>query len=182
MERVATGVKEKRHLIVADVEIKLIVGVLGVDGRALAEVAAEAVDNGILGFESGEIGMGEDFAAGGAVDHEGAVHIEDFLPLDLIDLVVEFLLVVGLEFGKGFEDCQCGAAGIVGPVEGGHSAFEGDSTVDALHILGTEGAEFVGQHLFEAHHGFGDHLEFVTARGDRHYFAILFLNNHWEVY
>ena len=36
-------------------EVELIVGVLGVDGGALAEVAAETVNNGILGLKGSEI-------------------------------------------------------------------------------------------------------------------------------
>ena len=161
MERVAGGVDEQGDLVVADVEVELVVGVLGVDGGPLAEVAAETVDDGILGLEGGEVGVGEDLAAGGAVNHEGAVDIKYFLPFDAVDLVVELLVVVGLELGKGFEDGQGCAAGIVGAVEKAHVAFEEDGAVDALDVLGSDGSEFVGKDLFESHHGLCHHFEFL---------------------
>ena len=161
VERVAAGVDEQGDVVVADVEVELIVGVLGVDGGALAEVAAEAVHDGILGLEGGIVGVGENFAAGGAVDHEGAIDVENLFPANLIDFVVELLVAVGVELGKGLEDGQRGAAGVVGAVEHAHIALEGDGAVDALDVGGPAFAEFVSQNLFKSHHGFGDHLEFL---------------------
>ena len=161
VERVAAGVDEQGDVVVADVEVELIVGVLGVDGGALAEVAAEAVNDGILGLEGGIVGVGENLAAGGAVDHEGAIDVENLFPANLIDFVVEILVAVGVELGKGLEDGQRGAAGVVGAVEHAHIALEGDGTVDALDVGGPAFAEFVSQNLFKSHHGFGDHLEFL---------------------
>ena len=179
VEGVATGVDEQGDVVVAYVEVEFVVGILGVDGRPLSEVAAEAVHNGILGFQGGIVGMGEDVAACGAVNHEGAVHVEDFFPTDAVNLVVEFLLVVGFELSKRFEDGQSGAAGVVGTIEQPHVAFEKDCAVDALDVFGTHGAELVGKNFFKAHHGLGNHSEFLFCGVLYGYgFAVLFLDYH----
>ena len=161
VERLAGGVEEQRDLVVADVEVELIVGILGVDGGTLPEVAAEAVDDGVLGLEGGVVGMGENLARGGGVDHESAVDVEYLLPPDAVDLVVELLVVVGLEGGEGLEDGQGRAAAVVGTIEETHVAHEGDGAGEDLDLLGAHGAELVGEDFFEAHHGLGHHGEGV---------------------
>ena len=117
-------------------QVELVVGLFGVDGGTLAEVAAEAVDDGVLGFQSGVVAVGEDFAAGGGVDHEGAVDVENLLPANLVHLVVELLLVVGVKLGEGFQDGQCRTAAIVGAVEQTHIAFKLNGSCDGRDVEG----------------------------------------------
>lgn len=147
----------------------------------MSEHLAEPVHDGVLGSEGGIVGVGEDVARGGAVNHEGAIHVEDLLPLDFVDLIVELVGAVGLKFGKGLEDGKGGAAGVVGAVKEAHVAGEGDGTAEDFDVLGTEFAEFVGQDLFKSHHGFGNHLEGDDVGGlGLYHLAVIFLDNHWR--
>ena len=68
-----------------------------------AEHGAETVHNGVLGLEGGVVRIGENLAVGRRFDEKGAVDVENFLPLDFINVVVELMLVVGLKLGEGLE-------------------------------------------------------------------------------
>ena len=164
---------------VVDMEVELIVGALGVDGWTLAEHLAETIDDGVLGLEGGIVGVGEHLAAGGRVNHKSAIDVEYLLPAQVIDIVVQLLLVVSLELGEGLENGECGTAAVVGAVEGEHVATESDGAVEEFDVGTAKLTYFVGEHLFEAHHGLGYHLE-TLAFGSflRHYFAVFFFENH----
>ena len=160
-------------------QVDFVIRFLGIDGGTLAEVTAEAIDDGILGFQGSIVAMGEHLSAGGTVDHKGTVAIEHLLPTYFIDLFVEFLIVVGIKLGKGLQYCQRRATGIVGPVEHTHISFELDGTVQNLHILGSQGPQFVGQHFLEADHRLGHHFEFLAWGGGLiHHAPMTFLYYH----
>ncbi len=146
-------------MVVRNMEIDLEIGVFGIDVGTMVEESAQAVDDGVLGFEGGVVGMGEDVARGGGVDHKGAVDVDDLLPLDAANVVVEFLVVVGLELGERLEDGQSRAAGVVGAIEDTHIAGEGDSARKGFDVLCSAFAQLVGEDFLEAEHCFGYHLE-----------------------
>lgn len=159
VERVARGVEQKSDMIINDVEVELVFGSLGVDGGALAEFVAETVDNSIFSFKGSVVGMSEIGSAGRRIDHKSTIDIENLFPMNLIDFLVKFAVVVGIEFGERFENGQCCAASVVGTIEHLHVAGEGDGTSEDLNVIGATFAKFVGEDFFKAEHSLGHHLE-----------------------
>ena len=123
--------------------------------------------------------MGEHLATGGGINHEGTVDIEDFLPTDFVHLVIELLLVVGVEFGEGLEYGECRAAAVVGTVEQAHVAFELHSACPDGDILGTHLAQLLGEHFLEVDHGLGDHPKrLFLGAFYRHHLPVFLLYYH----
>ena len=170
-------------MVVGDVEVELVLGVFGVYGGASAEHLAEAVGYGVFRLEGGIVGMGEYLARAGRVYHKGTVHVEDLLPRQAVNLVVELVGAVGFEFGEGFQYRQGGTAAVVGTVEQAHVACEGYRSCEQLYVFGSHFLQLLGEDLFEAHHRLGYHLELlaldrglwqVFSAGTFYYHCLLF--------
>src|SRR5574344_1038383 len=166
-------------MVVANVEVEFIISLFCVDAGALAKIAAETVHNGVFCFQGSVVRMGKDVATGGRINHKGAIHIENLLPFDLIHFVVQFIGVVGIKFGKRFQNGQCRAASVVGAIEHFHIAHKRDGTTEDFYTCGTHFSQFISQHFFKALHCFGNHWKPFGCGGFLwEHFPVFLLNNH----
>ncbi len=137
------------------------VGVLQTHPGALplAEAVAEPVGNGVLDAVSDEARVGELVAVSHRVDGESALGGHQRTPVELLGALVELIGVLCGEFMNGLEDTQSCTAAHVGAVEHLEVPLERHHSAPRLHILGTEAAQLLGQHIFQSLEGLGHHFK-----------------------
>lgn len=162
------------------------VGVVGVDVGSRPLLLPESVDDGVLDFERGELGVVDAgafasfirrltlriawglitatvLAFHGGEDGEGFLGVEVVFPADATDLGIEHGLVDGGELAEEAGDAGDGAGVEIGLVEGGEVAVEPDASPDEGEVVGSAFAEFLGGDIFGAGGGDG---EIAVARLD----------------
>ncbi|OAV65612.1 hypothetical protein Barb6_02827 [Bacteroidales bacterium Barb6] len=117
--------------------INVEVGIVDADGRTLAELLGEIINNGILRAVSHKLGMIEVFGIDNGVDGKGRFRRHVILPCHFLGLRIHRIGIFGFEVINRFENAEGGAATKVGFVKQLLVPRERDHAAACLQIGGT---------------------------------------------
>ena len=166
VERLARRVERENHILAVDVDVDHHVGVLEAHAGALVLAVAvlEPVDDGVLDAVCYESGVLELVGICDGVDREGFIDGEHGRPVEFLCVLIEAVGVAGAKFVERLEDAQCRAALQVCPVKSLEVALKRHHAASRHYIFGSNRAQFLGQHLFQALESLGHHFKFLFHR------------------
>ncbi len=173
VERLARGVEAQRDLGARYVHVDEHVGLLEAHSGALAlgVAVAKPVDHGVLDLVGHEAAVAKLVAVAHRVDGKRLVGAEYAAPVVLLDMLVERVGIGGAEFEKRAQDAQRRAALQVGAVHRLQRAGKGHHAAPRHHILGSERAQLLGQHLFKTLEGLSHHFKRTIHNRQANIFA-----------
>ncbi|OAV72104.1 hypothetical protein Barb7_03138 [Bacteroidales bacterium Barb7] len=133
----AGTVNRQRAVVVRNMYINVEVGIVDADGRTLAELLGEIINNGIFRAVSHKLGMIEVFGIDNGVNGKGRFRRHVILPCHLLGFRIHCIGIFGFEVINRFENAEGGAAAKVDFVKQLLVPRERDHAAACLQIAGT---------------------------------------------